>query len=411
MQPPVTIKEYEEKDINNCNLDKLQLYLKCRKLETALKVTRHGVKAMSWVGVIKFQNMCFQILPKLICDDDKTDVNVIKNLIFMLSFTKKLDIKTSDNAKLYAEKNPFIEVLIREYAESLFEALKRLTPKRYTLREDNLKFLRGKIKFSENQRFNCVNKSRFYCEFDEFSENNILNELFLYVSTCLYNITNNSHTKKILKFVINYYSDIDFKRFDKFKTAKIHLTRSQELFKKSFTLAKIFIEQSSVDLSKNRFENITLLWDMNRLFEEFVFEIMNRNKKEFGCTFSAQLGRFLLIGDNSKKRLTKVDIMVKKSGRQTIIDTKYKKLTDNTSFANTDIFQVYTYCKLHGSEHAILLYPQWGDTRPEIPSYYLNTIDDKKCVIEFKTINLKYTDLKKQINNIKQELLEILKNV
>ena len=165
----------------------------------------------------------------------------------MLSYTKNLDIKTNENAKLANEKNPFIEILIKEFATSLFDSIKRLTPKRYVREEENLNYLKGKIKFSENIRYNCTNQAKFYCEYDEFSENNPLNQLFLFVSTCLYNISNNSYNKKLLKFIINYYSDISFVRFDKFKIQKIKLTRSQEFFKKPFNLAKMFVEKTSVD--------------------------------------------------------------------------------------------------------------------------------------------------------------------
>lgn len=245
MLESIIIKEYEEideSDIKDCDLNKLQSYLKCKNLEQVLKVTRHGIIAKSWVGVIKYKKHQFQILPKLICDNGNTE-NILKNLIFMLSFTKKLDIRTSNTAKLSNSKNPFIEILIREYAKSLFECLKRITPKKYVREDDNLNYLKGKIKFTENIRYNCVNQSKFYCEYDEFSENNILNQLFLFVSTCLYNVSNDSYNKKTLKFIINYYNDIKLVWFDKFKVKKIKLSRNQNLFKKPFNLAKMFIEK------------------------------------------------------------------------------------------------------------------------------------------------------------------------
>ena len=210
MHKPIVVKEYDEIDLKDCDLIKLRHYLKCQHLDSALKVTPSGVVLTSWVGVIKYKNTHFQILPKLIYTkeykedyDEKTreetKSNILKNLIFMLSYTKKLDIKTSSETKLSTAKNPFIEILIREYAKSLFECLKRLTPKRYVREEDNLNYLKGKIKFTENIRYNSSNQAKFYCEYDEFSENNQLNQLFLFVSTCLYNISNDSYNKKTLK--------------------------------------------------------------------------------------------------------------------------------------------------------------------------------------------------------------------
>lgn len=400
------IKEYSElneNELDSCNLDKLQAYLKCQKLDSTLKVTRHGIKTKSWVGVIKYKNLHLEILPKLISADANNDSKIseversiiLKNLIYMLSYTKNLDIKTNDNAKLATEKNPFIEILIREFATSLFEALKRLTPKRYVREEENLNYLKGKIKFSENIRYNCTNQAKFYCEYDEFSENNLLNQLFLFVSTCLYNISNNSYNKKTLKFIINYYSDISFVRFDKFKVRKIKLTRNQELFKKSFNLAKMFVEQTSVDLSKNKFENITLVWDMNKLFEEFIFELIKRKIPE--CKAIAQKPKRLLKRENVTRRDTRIDILIQNP--QVIIDTKYKKFTNFDDISSADIYQVTTYCLLHNYKRALLLYPQYDKKAPDIYDYQLNCAENNYH-IDFCTVNLKNNDLKdKEVQN------------
>lgn len=416
MSEPIVVKEYDKVEISNCDLDKLQDYLKCNKLDSALKVTHNGIETSSWVGVIKYKNTHFQILPKLIYTkeykedyDEKTKEetksNILKNLIFMLSYTKKLDIKTSDTAKLSNSKNPFIEILIREYAKSLFECLKRFTPKKYVREENNLNYLKGKIKFTENIRYNSSNLAKFYCEYDEFSENNILNQLFLFVSTCLYNISNDSYNKKTLKFIINYYSDIKLVRFNRFTAEKINLSRNQKLFKKPFNLAKMFIEKTSVDLSKNKFENITLIWDMNKLFEEFVFEIMKKNESELGWKFTAQKCKKLLIGDENKKRNTYVDIFAEKDNDKIIIDTKYKIFKGIDDFSNADVFQVSTYCLLHNTNHAILLYPRYDEEKPIIPNYCLNT-EDKNYKINFRTVNLRYDNLKKELESIKNEIKE-----
>ncbi len=417
MAKPIVVKEYEEKVLTDCDLVKLHDYLKRQHLEKALRATPTGVKALSWVGVIKYKNTHFQILPKLICNDNNNKENILRNLIFMLSYTKNLDIKTGSEAKLSSAKNPFIEVLIREFAKSLFDCLKRITPKKYVREEDNLNYLKGKIKFTENIRYNSSNQAKFYCEYDDFSENNILNQLFLFVSTCLYNISNDSYNKKTLKFIINYYSDIKLVRFDRFKAEKIKLSRNQELFKKPFNLAKMFVEKTSVDLSKNKFENITLVWDMNKLFEEFVFEIMKKNEKDLGCELKAQRGRKLLKDDNCKKRNTFVDIMIKKNEepKKIVLDTKYKEFKSTNDFSNADVFQVSTYCLLHDADYAILLYPQYDDARVDkvydLNNYYKDDEEDKKRYkIHFKTINLQYDYIgkKENLEKLKNEIKNII---
>lgn len=157
----------------------------------------------------------------------------------------------------------------------------------------------------------------------------------------------------------------------------------------------MFIEKTSVDLSKNKFENITLIWDMNKLFEEFILEIMKKAQNELGWKFVAQKGKRLLCEDTHKKRNTFVDIFCERlsDGYSIILDTKYKKLKGSDDFYNEDVFQVSSYCLLHNAKHAVLLYPQYDEDKPIRLDYYLNT-EDKNYKINFRTVNLKYGNLK-----------------
>ena len=399
--------------LQNCCLDLLEKYLEKNKLSSALKVTATGIKATSYVGVIKFRNIQIEILPKLISENSESEV-ILNNLLYMLSYTKKLDIKTSDSAKLSKTDNPFLEVLIREFANSLFNCLKRLTPKNYIRKEDNLNFLKGKILFTENIKYNCVNKAKFYCEFDEFSEDCILNHLFYYVAMCLYTISKNSKNKQLLKMITDYFCDIKLIKFDSYKCEKIKLTRQQKLFEKPFKLAKMFVEHSSVDLSKNKFENITLLWDINKLFEEFIYQVIRHKIPE--AEASAQTGRKLL---DEKNRLTKADIIIKRGKSKIIIDTKYKKLESFDSVSSGDLYQVGMYCHLHDENNnteAVLLYPKYPKTEylgEKEPLHY-NSHEKKqnyKYKVSIKTINLMIDNIKKDLKDgkkIETDLREIL---
>ena len=422
----IPIQEYGtlENSAICCDLLGLEKYLKRNKLSNVLKITPSGIKANYHVGVIKYKNFQLQILPKLITEENADENLILKNLIYMLSYTKKLNIKTADNINLSKNKNPFLEILIKEYATSLFNALKRLTPKNYIREENNLNYLKGKIKFSENIKYNCSNQAKFYCEYDEFSENNILNQLFLYVSSSLYEISKNSENKRVLKLIIDYFSGIKLVYFDKFKCDKIRLTRNQQLFEKPFKLAKMFVENSNIDFSKNKFENISLIWDMNKLFEEFIYQVIRLNLPSQLKSITAQKKHKLLKNHDSPKRDTFVDILIETiDGNKIVLDTKYKKFTKIDDISNGDIYQVCTYCTLHNigpkeeisqnkniPPHAILLYPRYNSKNaPDILEYRLNSINKNlEYNIHFRTVNLLYQDLKSSLPNLIKELSEIL---
>ena len=359
-------------------LDGLEDYLKKQNLSNALLFTKDGIVTQNFVGVIKYKNFQLDILPKLLSKSENIKDNgqyIVKNLIYMISLTQKLDIKITEHADINHCENPFLEVLIREYATSLFECLKRLTPRNYIREEDNLNYLKGKLKFTENLRYNCANQAKFYCEYDEFSENNKLNQLFLFVTKCLFNISCSSENKKLLSFIMNYFCDIPLVRYNKYMADKIILPRNQQLFSHPFKIAKMFLENISVDISKNSIENITLLWDMNLLFEEFVYGLLKRNN--FGYTVNYQKKHKLLKNDEYNKKYgnTFVDIYLEKDGKKIIVDTKYKINTGaNNDLSNNDIYQVSTYCLLHGSRNAILFYPADINNNEQTEDYFSESL-------------------------------------
>lgn len=369
----------------------LQEYLEKQKdndlLQNVFTFTSKGIKANHYVGVLKYKNCQFEILPKLLNKDNPTKEekqNILHNLLYMLSLTKELDIKENEISKLCKCKNPFLEILIKIYANSLFDCLKRFVPKNYIVEEDNLNFLKGKLLFSKHIVKNSVNQAKFYCRYDEFSENNLLNQLFYYVSHLLYLISNNNENKRILKFITDFFCDIDFKKININKIKNLKLNKNQVAFTKPFNLAKMFLENSSIDMNQQKINSISLLWDMNKLFEEFIYEFIKKYKQEINekiTDIKYQKGKRLLknINTNTYYGNTFVDILLELNKEKIIVDTKYK-VNDGQkgNFSNADIFQMLAYETIHKSDNAILLYPTTDEN--------INK-EEKKGINKYKFVN------------------------
>lgn len=397
--------------LDNVFVDGLEKFLQKSGLDNVLSFSRSGIKPASHVGVIKYKNIQFEILPKLLAKNENRD-QILKNLLYMLSYTKKLDIKNTKTADLSDCANPFLETLIQVFAKSLFDALKRCAPKGYVVHSENIKFLKGKLNLPDHIKHNFINRSKFFCDFDEFSENNAINQLFLYVATCLYNISRSQQNKKLLKFIINYYADIDFVRFYPRDLTSIKLSRNQYGFAMPLKLAKMFVEETSVDMSKNKFENIALVWDMNVLFEEFVAELLKQHKLDLKIKdIVYQQGRRLLKSDENNKYYsnTFVDIYITmEDGQKLVLDTKYKNNYGKYGeFSNSDIFQVTTYCRLHNAHNAVLLYPATDENMNDIHPYRLNVnkgVDD----LHIKTARI---DVMSDLSKSTSILVERLRNI
>ncbi|GAB1402078.1 McrC family protein [Elusimicrobiota bacterium] len=415
----MTIKqllEYQEVCLNDNCKKTLQKFIESKKsLCEVFAFTSKGIKAKQYVGVLKFKNYQFEILPKLLNKDNLSETEkqiTLKNLLYMLSLTKKLDIKETEISKICKCKNPFLEILIKIYAQSLFECLKRYIPKNYIIEQNNLNFLKGKLLFSKHILKNYTNKAKFYCQYDEFSENNLLNQLFYYVSHLLYLISSDIDNKRNLKFVTDFFCDIDFKKINQVKIKNLKLNKSQAIFTKPFNLAKMFLENSSIDISQNKISSIALLWDMNKLFEEFIFEFIKKHIKTIDrapIKITSQKHSHLLTHTKNKKPSgnTYVDILLQYGENKIILDTKYK-INDGSigNFANADIFQMLAYETLHKTNKSILLYPININIDKEINTYKFN---ETANYITTATIYLGYDSINEFNINLSKKLKTIIK--
>lgn len=425
----IPLIEYQKETLDDNLKKSLQGYLekiKDESLQNVFIFTSKGIKARNYVGILKYKTYQFEILPKLI-DKEKIEEKeerekILKNLLYMLSLTKKLDIKESEIAKISKSKNPFLEILIKIYANSLFECLKRFVPKNYVTEEDNLNFLKGKLLFSKHIIKNSVNQAKFYCQYDEFSENNLLNQLFYYVSRLLYFVSNDNENKRILKFITDFFCDIDFKKINIYKIRNLKLTKNQNAFQKPFDLAKMFLENSSIDMNQHKIKTISLLWDMNKLFEEFIFEFIRRNKDKINeklennkiKRIKYQKGKRLLYCEEVNQHYgnTFVDIFLESKDKKFIIDTKYKINEGNFGeFANSDIFQMITYETIHNSQNAILIYPTVEKSKELMHKYKLCEDKNYEGIDNNHYITTATIYLGEDLQTEKQNLIERLSTI
>ena len=143
------------------------------------------IKTSSYVGVVRIGRRPVQILPKVLKYIDTSDANpeyhpqrfIIRNLLYMLSFAQSLPIKEVDVSTLRKVDDDFFEVLIYLFAKNLLDLITKNVNKSYIDREENVSFLKGKILFNEHITNNAVFQYRFFARFDEFSEDNRLNQI------------------------------------------------------------------------------------------------------------------------------------------------------------------------------------------------------------------------------------------
>ncbi|WP_428056310.1 McrC family protein [Candidatus Avelusimicrobium fimicolum] len=379
----ITTKEwdkvsYQTLGLNQEHAKKFQKFLEEKQLTHALDFGLEGITTCAHVGIIRFADFQLNILPKIIGEEDSL---CLENLMFMLRYTRKLEIHSMDSAEISQTKQPFLEVLIAHYANILLNALQRHIPHQYETREDNLPTVKGRILFAKNHLVNATNLARTYCQFDEFTPDNLLNQTLKFVSHALQKLTSVSQTRQKLLKINAIYDEVALRPVSYTETQKIILNRNQAMFKEPLELTQMFLQHSTISLHNQTFTNLAILFDMNKLFEEFVATAL---EKAFPGQVQTQKSRTIIdsIGGYANTSYSiRPDILFQ---NDTIIDTKYKILDlPNNKPSEADIYQMLTYNRFFNCRNIILCYPTYQKNY-----HLLSVLEDNDCSITLLTLDL-----------------------
>lgn len=369
-----------------------------------------GVRAHQFAGVVQIdETLILEFLPKIynFRDYEFRVKSALENLFFMLDYSGGLAKISKRRANYNFGESSIFETLIRIFAENLLSEIRKSPNFEYLNFEKNRRFLRGKLMVGENLKRNLANKTRFFTEKDEFTIDNYLNRIFKFAAQKMLSISGSVYNRQILRQILFELSDVSFVNISDYDFSKVRLTRLNSRFEFSLQMAKILLGRRYLSRAGLNSENFTIIWDMNRLFEEFVAQIFLKNAPRNFEIKTQFAGRYLT---EERKFMLKPDIVVRKNGRfSKIIDTKYKRLGGRAGFdvAQSDAYQMFAYGKKFSVPEVVLLYPanekQYDSS--EIGQKEFDFGENLKLSI--KTINLN-RNIRREISKIENEILELL---
>lgn len=324
---------YEYNEIKD---EKLKKYIiNTPLLHKYFKLDWNVLKSKQYCGILNFEDRDYYLLPKISKNNDEKNLDIF---IYMLMYAYNIKLENEDIASCKNEKHNILEVFIQLFAKGLFKEFGRGVYKEYITQKDNLTTLRGKYLINENLKYNHV-KNKIYCEYDEFSMNNTLNQFFLYAVKTLTPFTRD---KKLLKQCELVLDEVEYRAFE-INKFMIHFNRLNLRYRDSFEFALLLLNRSIPLFAKDK-KSFAFLFDMNMLFERFVGKMI----KEL------EAATLLQSCDTYGDLILKPDIIVK----DLIIDTKYKKLGGKNDIKRDDKFQMFVYGKNYHITNTMLLYPK-----------------------------------------------------
>ena len=310
-----------------------------------------SLRAGQVVGLLSVPGGTVEILPKI---DGEGDAGVRQALTRMLAVAWGLPIADSEPALLATQRDNLLEVLIRLFSDRLLIVVRRGLPHRYRAREDELTFLRGKLRVHRQFTRHAVRADRVACRFEELSVDTPLNRVFkaavrrlMSAARSAANVRRLAELRARFEFVGD---SVDPSR------EPVRLDRTNVAFHQLFRLARLLLGGDWQGTAMGGEEGFALLFPMNDLFEVFVGRSMSAALGP-GDVRLQHTGKYALESGRGHLFALRPDIVME---GDVVIDTKWKRLTAGKptfGVAQADVYQMLAYARAYQARRLVLLFP------------------------------------------------------
>ena len=316
------------------------------------EVIHKAVRFKQYVGVIQVDNLLIEIHPK--ADKHDADEQWRNVLLDMLKRCGRLKASSAGAANVNRKNLNLLEVYFELYLSEVDKLIRQGLIKQYRRETKNVNALKGKLEFAGHIRHNLVHKERFYTTHQVYDKDHLIHQVLSLALDVVEQFTKGTRLSGKCGQV-----QFSFPEVKKIKASadlfdRIPKNRKTAPYSYALELARLIILNYSPDISGGKEKMLSLLFDMNQLWEEFVL-------KELRNYISEHKSSYEVLGQDSKNFIgshtLRPDIVLRnEKGEQIIIDTKWK-VPYNRSASVADLRQMYAYGRYWDAEKVMLLYP------------------------------------------------------
>lgn len=134
------------------------------------------------------------------------------------------------------------------------------------------------------------------------------------------------------------------------------MTRVNQHYQAALVLGKLILDGTALCQERGAFATRSFLFDMNEVFESFLFRALRDAMRKFGGVVERQVPGGLDRAPISALPL-RADIVWRNHGSvRAVIDSKYKILARHGSTLNEDVYQMLAYCVAFGIQRGLIVY-------------------------------------------------------
>lgn len=196
-------------------------------------------------------------------------------------------------------------------------------------------------------------------------------------------ISNSGLKDKALRLSMNF-PEMKPIQIPRFRFKQISFSRKTLPYQRAIQLAKMIILNYSPDIAYGQENLLALLFDMNKLWEEYIYRMLIRDILE---------GYEVIYQDGQRfweSRMIRPDIVIRypnETGKTEtfVIDTKWR-IPVNNQPTDDELKQMYAYNMFWEAPKSILLYPEVTPQLEYFGNFHKGRDTENKCKIGFVSV-------------------------
>ena len=276
----------------------------------------------------------------------------IKNIYYMLSYAfttlSQGDYESVEKEEFDNIQNLFAAILAKGIGRQLKQGLYR----EYISQSDDIAVVRGKINLAGSIQNRLARKQLLRCEYDELSENNLLNRILkTTVMLLLQSDEVDTEHKNDLKKEMLFFSNVDTIDPELVRWNSIRFQRNNNTYRMLVSICQLILEGMLMTTEEGEHKLASFIDDqrMSRLYEKFILEYYARECPQVKASAS-QIPWALDDGVGTFLPIMQSDITLSQGNRVLIIDAKYYTKTmqsryDASTLYSANLYQIFTYVK------------------------------------------------------------------
>jgi 5-methylcytosine-specific restriction enzyme subunit McrC len=315
----------------------------------------NGIRFKEFVGVIQVGNTLIEVLPK--SDKKASSAGEIskwqKILIGMLKAVHGFDIQTPSSSNLSLKSNTILDLYFELFIKEVEFLLHAGLVKKYRKVNGNVNALKGSLQFGKHIQYNLVHQERFFVKHSVYDVHHLLHYLFYKTLNLIKHINTNTRLHSRIGALLLHFPEMPDIKASELLFEKIILDRKTISYQKALEISKLLLLRYHPDLNNGRNHVLALMFDMNKLWEQFVAVSLRRQN---GFKVFTQKSKYFWNPTEGQRRTIRPDILFEVNSKNYVLDTKWKLLSDNRPSVE-DIRQMYAYHHYFEAEKVGLVFP------------------------------------------------------